>query len=50
MGTATRVDQTLNFTHSDKAALKADKHVAKELDVSAKDVDKAVQEAASEVS
>jgi uncharacterized membrane protein len=34
----------------DKAALKAEKHVAKELDVSPKDVDKAVQEAASEVS
>jgi uncharacterized membrane protein len=34
----------------DKAALKAEKHVAKELDVSAKDVDKAVREAASEVS
>ena len=33
-----------------KAELKADKHVAKELDVSAKDVDKAVQEAAREVS
>ena len=34
----------------DKAGLKAEKHVAKELDVSPKDVDKAVQEAASEVS
>ena len=34
----------------DKAGLKAEKHVAKELDVSAKDVDKAVQEAAGEVS
>ena len=34
----------------DKAELKAEKHVAKELDVSKKDVDKAVQEAASEVS
>ena len=34
----------------DKAGLKAEKHVAKELDVSAKDVDKAVQEAATEVS
>jgi uncharacterized membrane protein len=34
----------------DKAALKAEKHVAKELDVSPKDVDKAIQEAASEVS
>ena len=34
----------------DKAELKAEKHVAKELDVSAKDVDKAVQEAAGEVS
>ena len=33
----------------DKAALKAEKHVAKELDVSPKDVDKAVQEAATEV-
>jgi uncharacterized membrane protein len=34
----------------EKAGLKAEKHVAKELDVSAKDVDKAVQEAATEVS
>ncbi len=34
----------------EKAGLKAEKHVAKELDVSAKDVDKAVQEAAGEVS
>jgi hypothetical protein len=34
----------------DKAGLKAEKHVAKELDVSAKDVDQAVQEAATEVS
>jgi uncharacterized membrane protein len=34
----------------DKAALKAEKHVAKELDVSKKDVDHAVQEAAKEVS
>jgi uncharacterized membrane protein len=33
----------------DKAALKAEKHVAKELNVSPKDVDKAVQEAATEV-
>jgi uncharacterized membrane protein len=33
-----------------KAQLKADKQVAKELGVSAKDVDKAVQEAATEVS
>ena len=33
----------------DKAELKAEKHVAKELDVSSKDVDKAVQEAATEV-
>ncbi|MFD6552314.1 DUF1269 domain-containing protein [Streptomyces sp. NPDC058398] len=33
----------------EKAQLKAEKHVAKELDVSAKDVDKAVQEAAKEV-
>ncbi len=33
----------------DKAQLKAEKHVAKELNVSAKDVDKAVQEAAGEV-
>ena len=33
----------------DKAALKAEKHVAKELDVSAKDVDRAVQETAQEV-
>ena len=34
----------------DKAVLKAEKHVAKELDVSTKDVDQAVQEAAKEVS
>ena len=34
----------------DKAQLKADKHVAKELGVSAKDVDEAVKEAAAEVS
>ena len=34
----------------DKAGLKAEKHVAKELNVSAKDIDKAVQEAATEVS
>ena len=34
----------------DKAALKAERHIAKELDVSTKDVDKAVQEAAKEVS
>jgi uncharacterized membrane protein len=33
----------------DKAALKADKHVGKELDVQSKDIDKAVQEAATEV-
>jgi uncharacterized membrane protein len=33
----------------EKAGLKAEKHVAKELDVSTKDVDKAVQEAASEL-
>lgn len=33
----------------DKAALKAEKHVAKELDVSAKDVDRAVQESAQDV-
>jgi len=33
-----------------KAELKAEKHVAKELDVSAKDVDQAVQDAAREVS
>jgi uncharacterized membrane protein len=31
----------------EKAQLKADKHIAKELDVSSKDVDKAVQEAAT---
>ena len=36
--------------HVNKAELKAEKQVAKELDVSAKDVDKAVQEAAREVS
>ncbi len=34
----------------DKAVLKAEKHVAKELNVSTKDVDQAVQEAAREVS
>ena len=34
----------------DKAALKAGKHVAKELDVKPKDIDKAVREAATEVS
>jgi len=33
-----------------KAELKAEKHVAKELDMSAKDVDQAVQDAAREVS
>jgi uncharacterized membrane protein len=33
----------------EKAGLKAERQVAKELDVSTKDVDKAVQEAASEV-
>jgi uncharacterized membrane protein len=34
----------------EKAGLKAEKHVAKELDVSPKDIDKALQEAATEVS
>ena len=34
----------------DKAGLKAEKHVAKELDTSSKDIDKAVREAAAEVS
>ena len=34
----------------EKAGLKAEKHVAKELDVSPKDIDKAVQEAAAQVS
>ena len=34
----------------DKAELKAEKHVAKELDVSSKDVDKAVQDAAKGLS
>ncbi|HXZ69900.1 MAG TPA: DUF1269 domain-containing protein [Streptosporangiaceae bacterium] len=34
----------------EKAALKAEKHAAKELDVSPKDIDKAVQEAEGEVS
>ena len=34
----------------DKAGLKAEKHVAKELDVKSKDIDKAVRDAASEVS
>ena len=33
----------------DKAGLKAEKHVAKELDVEPKDIDEAVQEAATEV-
>ena len=33
----------------DKAGLKAEKHVAKELDVKPKDIDKAVREAATEV-
>jgi hypothetical protein len=33
----------------DKAGLKAEKHVAKELDVKPEDIDKAVREAASEV-
>ncbi|MCT9011356.1 DUF1269 domain-containing protein [Streptomyces rhizosphaerihabitans] len=33
----------------EKAQLKAEKHIAKELNVSAKDVDKAVQQAAKEV-
>jgi len=32
----------------DKAALKAERHVAEELDVKSKDIDKAVREAASE--
>jgi lambda repressor-like predicted transcriptional regulator len=34
----------------DKAALKAEKQIAKELDVSPKDVDAAIQQAAGEVS
>jgi uncharacterized membrane protein len=34
----------------DKAALRAEKHVARELDVSTRDVDQAVREAATEVS
>jgi len=34
----------------DKAALKAEKQVAKELDVNPRDIDKAIEEAASEVS
>ena len=34
----------------EKAGLKAEKHVAKELDTSARDIDKEVREAASEVS
>ncbi len=34
----------------EKAGLKAEKHVARELGVSAKDVDQAVREAATEVS
>jgi len=40
-----KLEQAVN-----KAELKAEKHVAKELDVSAKDVDMAVQEAAGELS
>ena len=40
-----KVEQAL-----EKAGLKAEKHVAKELDVSPKDIDQAVQEAAGEVS
>ena len=39
-----KVEQAL-----EKAGLKAEKHVAKELDVSPKDIDQAVQEAAGEV-
>ena len=34
----------------EKAGLKADKHVAKEINAESKDIDKAVREAASEVS
>ena len=34
----------------EKAGMKAEKHVAKELDVSSKDIDNAIQEAATEVS
>jgi len=34
----------------DKAALKAEKHVAKELDVKPSDIDAAVRQAAAEVS
>ena len=34
----------------DKAALKAEKQVAKELDVKPRDIDKAIEEAAGEVS
>ena len=34
----------------EKAGLKAEKHVAKELDVSPKDIDKAIQQAATQVS
>ena len=33
----------------EKAGLKAEKHIAKELDVNPRDVDKAVQEAATQV-
>ena len=40
-----KVEQAL-----DKTTLKAEKHVAKELDVSPEDIDEAVQEAAGEVS
>jgi hypothetical protein len=34
----------------EKAGLRAEKHIAKELDVSPKDIDKAVQQAATQVS
>ena len=34
----------------DKAALKASKHVAKEINADSRDIDKAVQQAATEVS
>ena len=44
------VGETKVAAYLDKLALKAQKNVAKELDIDKKDVDKAVQEAAKEIS
>jgi uncharacterized membrane protein len=44
------VGETTIEAYIDKAELKAQKHVAKELDVDTKDVDKAVRDAAKDVS